>query len=190
MQIHAEIKGLDGVLNRLERLKGGLQDLSPFLSQAGQVVVESSLRNFEVGGRPKWAPLSSVTLLLRGKGRSGFRIHKRDGNKGRVTKAAFDTYIAGAQTLRDTGILMASIGSKSGQGIYKLEKDSITIGTAVKYAAAHQDEEGVKSTKGFIKGKRIPARPFMLLQPEDEARIYDMAVVFVDKRISEAGLNA
>ena len=183
MQVIVEIKGLDGAIKRLEAIDKGLTDLSPFFKQAGAAVVESSQANFRAGGRPKWQPLSPATVLLRARGRKGYREHKSGPNKGRVTPKTFDTFIAGMNTLRDTGLLMASVGSTSKGGIYKLTRGSITVGTALKYAAAQQ--EGVDNTKGLIKGKRIPPRPFLLLQPEEKQRIYSMAVRFVDKAIKQ-----
>jgi phage gpG-like protein len=120
------------------------------------IVVESSQKNFIDGGRPKWPELSPITIALRRKGKGAGE----------------------PQPLRDTGVLMASIGNKSSIGIYVLKKDSLRLGTAVSYAAAHQD--GVKSTKGFIKGKKIPARPFLVIQDEDETKILDLAGEFVD----------
>lgn len=179
MQIYAEIHGIDETLKRLDHLDHGLSDRTPFLKQAGTVVLESTQRNFVEGGRPKWEPLSWVTPLLRATSRKN-TVNRH----GLVKQNAFEKYILNAQVLRDTGVLMASIGNPSGGGIYDLQRDSITVGTALKKARPLQ--EGVASTGGMIPGKRIPPRPFMFLQPVDKSRIYDMAVSFTGKRIEEA----
>lgn len=179
MQVHIEIQGLEGTLKRLDNLDHGLSDRTPFLRNAGTAVLESTQRNFREGGRPKWEPLSWVTPLLRATGRKN-TVNRH----GLVKQSAFEKYVLGAQVLRDTGVLMASIGNPSGGGIYDLQRDSITIGTALKQARPLQ--EGVASTGGMIPGKRISPRPFMFLQPVDKSRIYDMAVRFVDQRVEEA----
>lgn len=181
-----EVKGVDSLLRKLDRLKGGIEDKSPLLEQAGVVLIESSQRNFEEGGRPRWEPLTETTLLLRAQSKAGYREHKRGENKGRLTAKTFNTYISGAKTLRDSGMLMGSVGNPSVEGgVYRITKNSIAIGTALKYAAPTQD--GVKETKGLIVGKQIPARAFIGAQQEDKDRIYLLAHEFVRERISEAG---
>lgn len=161
LRMHVEIKGLDNTIRRLDRLDSGLQDASPFLRQAGTEVIASSQRNIEAGGRPAWEPLSDATLMLRRKGGEG------------------------ARPLRDVGLLMASIGNPAKDGVWVLEKGAVTVGTALKYAAPQQFGA---TTGGMIPGKRIPARPFLKLQPYEEERIFDMAVRFVNRRIREARL--
>lgn len=179
MRLHAEIKGLDGVMKRLDTLDKGLSDRTPFLKQAGTAVLESTQRNFQEGGRPKWEPLSWVTPLLRATSRKN-TVNRH----GLVKQNAFETYILNAQVLRDTGVLMASIGNPSGGGIYDLQRDAITVGTALRQARPIQD--GVAQTKGMIPGRRIPPRPFMFLQDSDKSRIFDMAVRFTDQVVGEA----
>jgi len=179
--IDINITGLDAELARLDRIGIGLTNLSPFFKVAGTEMMKSSQKNFLSGGRPAWPSLSQVTLLLRAQKKKSFRTHKRGKNKGRLTKKTFNVLIAGANPLRDTGHLMASIGNPAKGGIFRIEADSITIGTAVKYAEAHQ--QGVAKTKGFIKGKKIPKREFLKVQPEDETNILRHAREFVDRVI-------
>lgn len=170
------IENADGAIRRLEAIDQGLTDVAPFLKQAGTVALESAQKNFQEGGRPKWTPISWATAILRAKGKKGYRE-----KSGLLTKRTFERFVLNAKTLRDTGLLMASIGNpSSSQGVYELEKDSITIGTAVKYARPLHD--GVDFTKGFITGKKLPARPFMTLQDSDRERIYDLAVEFARKQ--------
>lgn len=180
------IEGLEELFMGLDQMEEGLDDFTPFLKPAGMVLVASSQKNFQEGGRPKWAPLSPVTLLLRAKSKSGYRQHKRGPSKGRITRRTFEKYIAGAKTLRDTDILMASIGNSGKGGVQRLTKTSITVGTALEKAEYLQD--GVKSTKGWIVGKKIPARPFMVAQDEDKRNIHDLGIKFVELRKKEARL--
>lgn len=178
MQIHVKIEGLDKVLEKLAVLDTGLQDHAPFLQEAGGVIVGSSQRNFVAGGRPKWAPLSWSTVIMRVSSKQGTK--KKNGF---FTKKGVEYLLGGAQPLTDTGYLKGSIGNPAQGGIYRLEKNSITIGTALKKAKPLHDGA---TTRGFISGRRIPPRPFMTPQAEDKKKIYDMAVVFVQKKIDEA----
>lgn len=181
--IHQEIDGMEEHLSKLDHLDKGLRDRTPLHKQAGLVVVAESQENFRAGGNPKWAPLTEATLLLRAQSKKGYRAHKRGANKGRVTKATFDKSIAGVKVLRDTDVLMASIGNASKGGIYEIDPAGITIGTALKQARYLHD--GFE-TKGYIKGTKVPARPFLILSVKGKGRIFDLTEEFVRKREKEA----
>ncbi len=183
MRMYVQIEGVDRQFRRLRGLDKELSDPTSFLKQAGVVLIDSSQKNIEAGGRPRWAPLSPVTVYLRARKRKGYREFKRGPNKGRVTEAAFNTEIAGISPLRDTGLLMASIGNSSRGGVYRLERGAITIGTKVKYAAPLHDGA---TTAGMIKGKKIPPRPFMFLSAADKRRIHGLAVTFVNNAIARS----
>jgi len=159
--VHPKIEGLNETLGMLNHLDAGLRDRKPFHKQAGMIVVAESQENFRAGGNPKWKPLSDVTIALRRKG-------KKYNNP---------------QPLRDTGQLMASIGNKSKSGIYEIDPAGITIGTALKQAKYLHD--GFE-TKGFISGKKVPGRPFLVLSVKGKGRILEEAEIFVSRRIKEA----
>ncbi|MCK5505692.1 MAG: hypothetical protein KAJ10_11040 [Thermodesulfovibrionia bacterium] len=178
-----EIDGLPETIGMLDTLDAGLRDRAPFHKQAGVIVIAESQENFIQGGNPKWEPLTETTLLLRAKSKKGFRTHKRGPNKSRLTKATFEKSIAGAKVLRDTDILMASIGNASAGGIYEIDRTGITVGTALKKAKYLQ--EGFE-TKGFIDGKKVPARPFLVVSIKGKKRILEAAVGFVKLRSKEA----
>ncbi|MEE8574206.1 MAG: phage virion morphogenesis protein [Thermodesulfobacteriota bacterium] len=182
-QLTYEWTGVNEVVEALGKFGKGLTDLRGFLGPAATVIIESSQKNFEAGGRPKWPPLSPVTVLLRGKKLRGYREHKRGANKGRTTAASFNKYISGIKTLRDTGELMASIGSTGAGGIYNLSEKTVDVGTSLNYAALLQ-YGGTGS--GFIK-KQIPARPFLKVMPEDEVKILAFGDEFLAKLIKESG---
>lgn len=185
MEINVSVQGVDGVLQRLDRVDKGLNNQKPFLKQVGALLIASSQANFIAGGRPRWPALSETTLYLRARRMKDFRTHKSGPNKGRITEATFDKHIAGAKVLRDTGLLMASVGNTAKGGIYKLGDNAVTVGTKVRGAVAHQF--GLTGTSGAIKGKKVPARPFLGFTEKDRVNTYDMAVVFVDKVIEEKG---
>ena len=62
---------------------------------------------------------------------------------------------------------MASIGFPSKEGISVFKPLELRVGTNVPYAAAHQDG----ATSGKSHTVVVPARPFMLLLPEDVEKI-------------------
>jgi len=121
-----------------------MADLRPALRTAGNIMTRSFGRNFAAEGRPtKWAPLSPATIARRrqGRGRLGIKI------------------------LQDTGRLRESTigrGAGAADHVYDLSPRSLVIGTRLIYAATHQF--GRRDWK-------IPARPFVLVQPEDEQAI-------------------
>lgn len=92
----------------------------PVLNKIGQMMLASVKENFEIGGAysspdsiiggsKKWKPLSKTTK----------KIKARQGKKGPY------------QILADSGRLRDSITAKA-------DKDSVTVGTNVEYAAVHQ----------------------------------------------------
>jgi phage virion morphogenesis protein len=57
------------IIARLRKLQAATGDLSPVLEPAGERMKLSVEQNFEAGGRPKWQPLSAVTIKLKGNSR-------------------------------------------------------------------------------------------------------------------------
>lgn len=126
--------GTERVLGTLGKLKNNAQSLRPAFKAAAGLVVESVNRNFMEGGRPtRWKELSPITMK------------RRRGSTSEI--------------LRDTGVLMASIGQPNQHGIMAFTPLSVTVGTNVIYARAHQEGIGV------------PKREFMMLQEEDVTNI-------------------
>jgi len=162
VSLSIEIKD-HGVQEMLARIQRRVKDLTPAMRIIGEIVRTSIVRNFELGGRPrKWRPLSPVTLA------------RRKGKK----------------------ILMVQGlgGGLAGSIHWTAHSDRAVIGTDKAYAAVHQFgakkgsfgtvEAQVKAHIRRLKsGKRvsvrahtrkmklpwgdIPARPFMMVQPED-----------------------
>ena len=174
LTLHVSVNGEKKAVDELRNIAGKAKDLRPAFKVARLLILESTQRNFMAGGRPeRWEPLKASTLERRAREHMGStwtatekRSHskmwiQRGANKGRITKGAAK-YMAGAKPLRDTGMLMASIGFPSRDGISVNKPLELRVGTNVPYAWVHQ--------KGWDEGK-IPARPFMLLHPEDEEKI-------------------
>lgn len=123
-------------------------NLTPVMNEIGQIVRNSVIKNFQEGGRPRWKPHSQATIL-------GGILRRHFTKKGRL-KEPVSRKLRGGKVLIDTGHLMSHIKSKA-------YPDRAEIGTNVIYAAIHQF--GGKAGRG--KKVTIPARPFLMVQPED-----------------------
>jgi phage gpG-like protein len=144
------VNGTDKVIANIGSLSLAIKDLRPAFKVARLLIMESVNRNFMEGGRPKWLPLSPLTILRRTKGKG----------------------TGSAEPLRDTGLLMLSIGNPGSKGIDVLTEDTLRVGTNVPYAAAQN-----------FGHKQIPARPFMVLQPEDEDKIVQAIREHIEKAV-------
>lgn len=172
--INAEIR-IDRFNTLIRALKSRSKNLKPVMAAIGNLVVKSVRQNFREEGRPdKW--------------------EKSRKHKGR--------------TLLGTGALMKGIH-------YELDTDgnAVTVKTGPQqYAAIHQfggtigahdivarNRKALRFTVGGLTlyrksvhhpGSRIPARPYMLLQEEDETKIKDiLANRIVDEMKKKGGLK-
>lgn len=139
------------VRSLLDRMAGRMADTTPMMRIIGETVRTSVERNFAADGRPRWEV-------------SG--------------RAASD----GGQTLSLTGRLRRSFTVAAGNGW-------AAVGTNVLYAAIHQfggktrphtieprNKKALRTPYGIFRrvhhpGSRIPARPFLMVQPEDWTEI-------------------
>lgn len=133
------------------RIGRRLSDSTPLMRIIGETIRSSAERNFTAAGRPRWKPSA---------------------------RAAAD----GGQTLSLTGRLRRSITVEAGNGW-------AAVGTNVAYAAIHQfggktrprvirpkNKKALRTPFGIFKkvnhpGSKIPARPFLMVQPEDWTEI-------------------
>jgi phage virion morphogenesis protein len=158
------VKVLTGqVLARLQGLEERGENLSGLMRSFGEYMKGSIQKNFDAQGRPvKWAPISFGTKVAwHTKRRSYWTKKDKMSKKG---KAAW----SGRLVLTDTGRLRRSIYATAGG-------DSLTLGTNVIYAALHQF--GGQAGRG--KKIFIPARPYLLFQPEDLERFHKMLVNYL-----------
>lgn len=132
-------------------------DVGPALDAIGQILVSNTQLRFVDQKDPDgqhWEPLSAVTLARRRKA-------------GR-----------GAQILRDTGRLAASI-------TYKVAGGSVELGTNVVYAGTHQfgAKKGSYGRTGRgapIPWGDIPARPFFGYNADDKAAVLELLQRYID----------
>ena len=139
------ITGDKDLRRRLRTARRALTNFTPWLKQSSLIVIESVQTNFDQGGRPGWVELAEETIRKRGPG----------------------------ETLRDTGILMASVTAPQTHedGVFEIDKFSIEVGTTRKQAGPqhHGTRDG-----------HIPPRPFMFMQELDQSRITTLLVEFLD----------
>lgn len=167
---------------RVETLRMNIRSFKEPLTEAiRKVMVPSIRKNFDEGGRPAWEPLSAATLEIR----------ERWGIGGDSPLILFGNLRRTA-----TQINIWTITSK----------DAMVMGLPpnVWYGAIHQ--AGYEGTEAPAKGKdlsfkaqlarwggssgkqvaSIPARPFIVLQPEDEADIEDVFMAWLYKKVNIA----
>ena len=146
------IQGMSRLVSRLQQLALDSRRVEPPLKAAGQVAVHSIQMNFQAQGRPQKWTPLAPRTLAR-----------RRRGKGR----------GGPRILIDTARLKNSINAKlvSGPGV--------AVGTNVIYA--RRQHSGYPGGKGRGLSK-TPARPFMLLQPEDIESIDRIFVRHISKR--------
>jgi len=161
-----ETRGTEEVNRMLKSLGSIVRDLRPFFRDAKMILMREVHENFAAGGRPEWAPLSPTTLELKAKGRNRFKTY----SQGRITKTTAN-FMASAKPLMDTGLLRASVGVPSKDGILDMSASRLRLGTAIVYAAAQNFGKTNGPRPNWIPGARIPARPFMVVSREGEGKL-------------------
>ena len=151
-------------------------DPKPAFEIIGETVRTSIVRNFEVGGRysepgspvggtRKWKPLSLMTLYS---GRKGRYVKERGGYRKGM---APDELREKRHILIKTGHLLDSIN-------WKASRTGVAIGTNKIYGKIHNF--GGKAGRG--RKVNIPARPFLVYQPEDLKSIGGQLLGFLARR--------
>jgi phage virion morphogenesis protein len=146
-----------GALHRaLESIRYDLHHMKPAWQEAGEILQRSIDETFRQQGRPdRWKPLAASTLYTWLGGRKA-RTQKGD----RLRKSA-ERKLARRKILQASGLLRDNVA-------YQADDLGVDVGSVKVYAAIHQlgGEAGRRSAR-----VRIPARPFLVVQPEDEREI-------------------
>ncbi len=130
----------------------------PLETSVRDVLVPSIRTNFEVGGRPKWRALEPTTLERRGGSTDA------------------DTYGAGASPLIATGKLMRAATAFARWGYTR--ETAFFSNLPVMYGIYHQ--------YGFVNAQTenwVAARPFLVIQPQDEEKIEKVFIEWLERRI-------
>ena len=165
------------------------------------VVYQSIQKNFRAQGRPKpWQALSPLTLFIR-----QHRAEKRP-SAGNIAELQEMGLPARPLILQDSGHLRQSLafGAQGNVSRHEIKGDTETIalGTNLKYAATQHfggvsepntvriaksrrtsSKGNMYDVKSYVMhlqgGKRIPARPFMMIQEEDNPKIFEIMARWV-----------
>lgn len=171
----------DSALKNMQLINTRMQSLGPALSRVAADQITSTLKNFEVSGRPtKWAPLKAATLRAWiGRYKPGGAYRTKSGG---LTKKG-EKALGGRKPLIDTGHLWRSVrrgrigprsveiqaggGAAPYAGIHQFGGKRGPVTPKVKKALAG---EGLPHPVKRVRGATIPARPFMVWLPEDLQR--------------------
>ncbi len=139
---------------------------SAFEDIRDEVMIPSIRKNFEVGGRPRWEPLSLVTF-------------QREGGGGREafieTSAGFTT---GRKPLTKSGQMKraatakARFHIKSNEMVYGRWPEKRWFGP-------------VHNLPDLSERAKIPNRPFTLIQPEDKEHITEVMMRWYEKQVAK-----
>ncbi len=159
-----------GVINLLKR---DLQDLGrdlaskrnlrkPFERIRDEVMIPSIRKNFEVGGRPRWEPLSLATFQSGGFG----------GREAFIASGAF----GGRKPLDKTGQMKRAATAKAR---FTIKGNEMTYGKWPEkrwFGPVH-------NLPDLSERAQIPNRPFTLIQQEDKVAITEIMMEWVEDQV-------
>lgn len=160
----------------------------PLKRSIQQVISPSIGRNFIVGGRPGWSPLSDATLPVKANAASRFPV---------------------SDPLLRSGLLMKTMQQLNIWTITTTEASIQSLPNKIFYGGIHQAGTGTEQTaaqasggtaEGFQRmmegvlsggvgtgrGHNIPARPFAMIQTSDLDGIQDVFTTWLNERITAA----
>lgn len=157
------------VAGRIDKLGLDIRSFREPLKRAiKDVMIPSISKNFDVGGRPAWAPLSDFTLLNRQVAGTGTKILDATGKLKRV---------ATQQNIWDISLVAAVIRDIPEKAWYgKVHQGGLNKDISIKLA-------GKKQTIKTQAQGGIPARPFFVIQDEDEDEIELVFITWLQERI-------
>jgi phage gpG-like protein len=165
-----------------------------------EVMIPSIQKNFERGGRPAWAPLSEVTLEIRAREGSGSRKLIRSGNLKKNMSYMTMWDINGERAIiKDLPdrvwygkIHQAGYGSMSSRISSQVSRAArggqrISADEASRRAISDLDK-ALRSGQRQRSAATIPARPFVMIHPEDEDDIRQVFDEWFEERMRGVGL--
>jgi len=133
----------------------------PFGQIRDEVMIPSIEKNFEVGGRPRWEPLTLATV---GGGREAFIASAASGD------------IGGRKPLTKSGQMRKAATAKAR---FQIRKNEMTYGRWPEkrwFGPVH-------NLPDLSEKAQIPNRPFTLIQPEDKEAIEEIMMEWVETRV-------
>lgn len=161
------------VKDMLSRIDDKLRNLKPAMEIIGETVTASVLRNFEAGGRPKWAKLSSVTKAIRKKkGKWPGQILRQSGALSKIVYQASSSKVV--VSANEKYAATQHFGAKKG------EFGTVTVVQSVReHIRKHKSGKSYR-VKAHSRTRKnvpvpwgdIPARRFMFMQKEDKKEMH------------------
>jgi phage gpG-like protein len=154
----------------------------PLLASVREVMVPSIRRNFDEGGRPAWEPLSDVTVKIRGT--AGPILNRTGTLRSVATQINIWTITRTSAVIRDLPqkawygkVHQAGSGGSMKALVLKNKGDVGAASREYQYLA----RQGVGHDEG-----EVPARPFLMIQPEDDVKIRELFLEWLAMRVGAA----
>lgn len=167
----------------------------PLQKSIREVMIPSFHKNFEAEGRPGWVPMSEATKLIRtrlGGGTTGKLLHKTGALQHAVEQESLwsVTDVFAAVKALPASVSYGNVHQEGYGGMSRRIKTKMKKGVspaaAAKAAMADLDKKILSGGANSGAAVNIPARPFILFQPEDED---DVMQVFDDWLAMKAAEN-
>lgn len=158
----------------------------PLHRSVKDVMVPSIRRNFDEGGRPTWEPLSEFTIIMRSKEGTGDKPLVRTGKLKRVaSQINLWDITSTAAVIRDIpqDVWYGKVHQEGYGGLSPTAASELLKkhgGSITKTAT----EIKKRTSMGKKSSPDIPARPFLIIQPEDETGIRDVFIRWLGERVA------
>lgn len=202
MRIEIRAEGLEQVGSELAAMAERGISLSPLMGRIGTALIASVHENFAVEGRPKWQPLSAKTVasyqaaaVQKAQSTKRWKNAKSDKTRSKIESDRVERDVGGHKLLVQTGELRQSIM------IGAITESSVEIGSSLPYARIHQlggtigpvtirprnkQALAIPTANGVIirryaniPERKIPARPYLAIQPEDMTLIAGLTMRYI-----------
>lgn len=161
----------DHIIEQLRRLVGRLENRRELMGRLAGVMHRAVEDNFEAEGRPAWQALHPGTTAARRKAGKDGKILQRDG----ALAASITPFHDDTQAVVGTNVAYAAIHQFGGQTkphvIKPRYKRALAFGGVIVRQVQHP-------------GSKIPARPFLVLTPEDGQDLVEETQDFLREQIN------
>ncbi len=140
-----------------KRLSARASDMTPVMQIIGETIRSSVIKNFEVGGRPRWKPSAKP------KGKTLIDTSRLLGSIN--WKANKDSVLVG------TNVVYAAIHQFGFNGTQTVRAHSRKVKTRDIKEGRRITAKGIGFVRPYERIMNIPARPYLVVQDEDMAEI-------------------
>jgi phage gpG-like protein len=198
--MRVELTGAEAARAKAKAIAAGVRDLSVPLAAFGQKLVASVQRNFELGGRPRWTPSRKIagftarhpkatrspkTLIDRGTLKNSIQVEAVAPRLVRVgTNTAYaHVHQKGFQGAVQIGPYLRRVQTRDVHGMYP---DTVKRGKN-KGKTVHRKgviAQGFCRVGPHTRQMNIPARPFLVVQAEDERMWWQLLEDYLRKLVA------